>query len=103
MRAGTSGEHGRRDDAACASWRARCRPERREATMHENRPKSANRLVIPFEKNDNGVGAIDVSDKNVGPTALRSVTAGARSHKNVVRSATHDGNVASETRRLSTL
>jgi Nif-specific regulatory protein len=71
--------------------------------MRENRPGSANRLVIPFEKNDNAVGAIDVSDKNVGSTAQRPVAAVARSHKNVVRSASSDGNVASETRRLSTL
>jgi len=71
--------------------------------MHKNRPISASRLVIPFEKNDNGVGAIDVSDKNVGSTAPRPATAVARSNKNVVRSATVDGNVASEARRLSTL
>jgi Nif-specific regulatory protein len=71
--------------------------------MHKNRPISANRLVIPFEKNDNGVGAIDVSDKNVGMTTPRPVAAAGRSNKNVVRSATVDGNVASEARRLSTL
>jgi Nif-specific regulatory protein len=71
--------------------------------MHKNRPISANRLVIPFEKNDNGVGVIDVSDKNVGSTAPRPVTAAGRSNRNVVRSAPADGNVASEARRLSTL
>jgi len=71
--------------------------------MHKNPPISANRLVIPFEKNDNGVGAIDVTDKNVGSTAPRAVAAVARSNKNVGRSALVDGNVASEARRLSTL
>jgi Nif-specific regulatory protein len=71
--------------------------------MHKNRPISASRLVIPFEKNDNGVGAIDVSDKNVGSVVARPATAVARSNKNVVRSAPVDGNVASEARRLSTL
>ena len=71
--------------------------------MHKNRPISANRLVIPFEKNDNGVGVIDVSDKNVGLTAPRPVSAVGRSNKNVGRSATADGNVARDARRLSTL
>ena len=85
------------------SWRARCRPDRRASTMHKNRPISANRLVIPFEKNDNGVGAIDVSDKNVGSPAPRPVTALGRSNRNVVLDAKADGNVASEARRLSTL
>src|SRR5215510_6184150 len=103
MRAGRLGAQGRRDDATCVSWRARCRPERRASTMHENRPRSANRLVIPFEKNDNDVGVIDVSDKNVGSIGPRPAAAVGRSHKNVVRRAIPDGNVASETRRLSTL
>jgi len=71
--------------------------------MHKNRPISVNRLVVPFEKNDNGVGVIDVSDKNVGSTAPRPVTAVGRSNKNVGRDVTADGNVASEARRLSTL
>jgi hypothetical protein len=71
--------------------------------MHKNRPISANRLVIPFEKNDNGVGVIDVSDKNVGSSSSRPVTAVGRSNRNVVLNAKADGNVASEARRLSTL
>ena len=44
-----------------------------------------------------------MSDKNVGSTAPRPVTAVGRSNKNVGRSAATDGNVASEARRLSTL
>jgi Nif-specific regulatory protein len=71
--------------------------------MDKNRPIAANRLVIPFEKNDNGVGASDVSDKNVGLTAPRGAIAVGRSNKNVVRKAQVDENVASEARRLSTL
>ena len=71
--------------------------------MQKNRRIFANRLEILFEKSHNDVGAIDVSDKNVGSTAQRTVAAVVRSNKNVARSAPVDGNVASEARRLSTL
>ena len=71
--------------------------------MQKNRPRSANPLVIPFEKSHNDVGVIPVSDKNVGSNAQRAVAAVPRSNKNVARVSPEDGNVASEARRLSTL